>query len=109
VLSASRSDDQLIHRVDLELADIMLKQTEETQAKVFNRIGRSEESLQVERFMEMIKIRKEMPYADAFKMVHQYFTNFKDFEGVLAGVIRAGYIALTQKGNDPWLKWVGKD
>ena len=107
VLAAAQRDKLEITLTDLQLADVMLQQTEKFYPKVFSRIGRTEESLQVERFMHLIKLKGSMPYQDAYRLVQNYFTNHKDFENVLAGAIRAGYISLVVDGTTPTLVWVG--
>jgi len=107
IIAAAQRDELLITADDLKLADIMLAETEKSHSKVFSRIGRTEDSLEVERFMQLLRYKKEMPYADAVKMLYTKFTDFKQIEGILAGAIRSGYMTLIQKGNDAFLKWSG--
>jgi hypothetical protein len=111
ILSASRSDDQLLTINDLQLADTMLQATEGDLLKVFSRIGRSQESLQVEQFLAMIKKRGEVPYEEAYRYVHTTFQDFHDFEGTMNGAIRAGYVQLVSRGAYMAIKWslVGDD
>lgn len=99
VLSASRGDDQIIKLEDLALADKMLEATEKDLDKVFSRIGRSEESLQAERFITYIKRHKEVAYVKAYQHIHSYFSDFRDFEGVLAGAMKSGQIKMAYRGN----------
>lgn len=95
VLSTSRSNDLIIQRDDLEIADAMLLDVEADMHRVFSRIGRSEESLQAERFIEYVKRHGPVAYDKAYKMIHTYFPDFRDFEGVLAGALRSGQIIMT--------------
>lgn len=92
IISASQRDELVITREDLELAGTMLDSTEKDLDKVFSRIGRSEESLQAERFIQYIKFRGQVKYADAYQHVHTFFSDFRDFEGMLTGCIRSGTI-----------------
>lgn len=62
--------------------------------KVFSKIGRTEESVQTERFISFVQSagEKGLPYAEAYRHVHLHFPQMKDFEGIVAGAKRAGYI-----------------
>ena len=101
ILSASRGDEQVIELGDLVLADKMLETTEKDIDKVFSRIGRSEDSLQAERFISFIKRhgKEGLPYIKAYQHIHSYFPDFRDFEGVLAGALKSGQIKMFFKGN----------
>jgi hypothetical protein len=94
VLSASRSDDLIITAEDLQLANTMLEDIEADMHRVFQRIGRTEESMQAERFIEFIKRKGRIAYAEAYKMIHIYFPDFRDFEGILAGAIQSGQVVM---------------
>lgn len=102
ILSASRRDDRVIERAELELANVMLEDLEQDMPKVFSRIGRSEQSLQSERFIDFIsrKGKSGIPYEEAYRQIHAAFPDFRDFEGIVSGAIRSGQIELkmTEKG-----------
>jgi len=95
VLSASRGDSLIITAEDLQLANTMLEDLEKDMHRVFNRIGRTEDSMQAERFIDFIQRKGTLPYADAYKMIHTHFPDFRDFEGILEGAIRSGQVRLT--------------
>ena len=99
VLSVSRGNSQVIELEDVVLADKMLEATEHDLDKVFSRIGRSEESLQAERFIQFIKRYGKVSYTKAYQHIHSYFPDFRDFEGVLAGAMRSGQIKMAFEGN----------
>lgn len=92
VLSASRSNTLIITEEDLQLANVMLEDVETDMHRVFSRIGRTEDSMQAERFIEFVRRKGSIPYADAYKMIHIYFPDFRDFEGILAGAINSGQL-----------------
>jgi transcriptional regulator with XRE-family HTH domain len=82
--------------------------------KVFSRIGRSEESLQAERFIAFIKRHGKISYTKAYHHIHSYFPDFRDFEGILAGAIRSGLIRMRFEGNSTQpeaavLEYIGAD
>jgi len=92
VLSASRGESLTITKEDLELANLMLEDLESDMHRVFSRIGRTEDSMQAERFIEFVRRKGSIPYADAYRMIHIYFPDFRDFEGILAGAINSGQL-----------------
>jgi len=114
ILAASRRDDLIIEAEDLKVADQMLKGVETDLPKVFSRIGRTEDSLAADRFIEFVRRKGRVRYEEAYQQVHTYFPNFSGFEDVLNGAIRGGYLKLApdvtgqmwlsvivKVGNDP--------
>jgi hypothetical protein len=102
VLAASQRDKLIITKDDLQLADTLLTNTEKDLKKVFSRIGKTEESLHADQFITLVRRRKAISYTEAYATAHAHFPNFKDFEGVVAGALRAGFILLEQRGNEFW-------
>lgn len=101
ILAASRGDDRIILLEDVVLADKMLVATEANLDKVFSRIGRTEDSLQAERFISFVQRMGTVSYAKAYQYIHSYFPDFREFEGMLNGAIRSGIIKLSFNGPDP--------
>ena len=99
VIAAANRDEMEIHLNDMHLANLMLEQTEMDAAKVFSKIGLSEEAVQATRLLDYINQKGEVPYEEAYRVVHAAFPNFKDFEGIITGLVRANYIQLLQRGN----------
>ena len=94
ILSASRSASLVITEEDLQLANTMLLDIENDMHFVFSRIGRTEDSMQAERFIDFVRRKGSIPYADAYKMIHIYFPDFRDFEGILSGAIQSGQLRI---------------
>jgi len=94
ILSASRSPSLVITEEDLQLANTMLLDIENDMHFVFSRIGRTEDSMQAERFIDFVRRKGSIPYADAYKMIHIYFPDFRDFEGILSGAIQSGQLRI---------------
>lgn len=94
VLSASRGDSLEISIDDLQLANVMLLDIEQDMHKVFSRIGRTEDSMQAERFIDFVKRKGTISYEEAYRMIHIYFPDFRDFEGILDGAVRSGQVQL---------------
>lgn len=95
VLSASRGESLVITADDLQVANQMLEDLEPDMNRIFSKIGRSEESMQAERFLEYIRRRGSVPYAEAYNYIRNYFPNFRDFEGVLQGAIQSGQLVIS--------------
>lgn len=103
VLAATQRDQLIITDADLKLADFMLTNTEKDLDKVFSRIGKSEDSMQVDRLVAYVNKHGTVPYENAYRMIHSQFPSFKDYEGILLGATRAGYIEMQQHGNIMYL------
>ena len=108
VLSASRSDSRVIDVEDLQLATTMLESLEPDMQKVFSKIGRTEDSIQAERFIEFVQKKGTVTYEEAYGMIHTYFPDFRDFEGILSGAIRSGQLEIMQVGSQMMLKSLHK-
>lgn len=104
ILSASHRDDRVIDIDDLQLAAQMLDDLEPDMQKVFSKIGRTEDSIQAERFIEFVKRKGEVTYAEAYSMIHTYFPDFRDFEGIMNGAIRSGQLHMTQTAAGPIIR-----
>ena len=104
VLSASRSSSLIISIDDLQLANQMLEDLESDMHRVFSRIGRTEDSMQAERFIEFVRRKGQIPYHDAYKMIHVYFPDFRDFEGILTGAIQSGQLQLVTTAAGIYIK-----
>lgn len=94
VLSASRGASLTLTADDLQLADVMLLDVEKDMHKVFSRIGRTEDSMQAERFIDFVERKKTVSYEEAYRMIHIYFPDFRDFEGILNGAVRSGQVQI---------------
>ncbi len=104
VLSASRSDNLVIEDFDLQLANQMLEDLEADMHRVFSRIGRTEDSMQAERFIEFVKRKGTVGYEEAYRMIHVYFPDFRDFEGIVVGAVRSGQIKVNPTAGGVFLQ-----
>jgi hypothetical protein len=94
VLSASKKNELVLTLEDLQVADAMLTAIEGCLDKVFAQIGRTEQSAAAAKFINAIEARGEVPYEEAYRLVHAHFPDARDFEGILAGAIRSGQLVL---------------
>jgi len=104
ILSASKSDSLRITVDDLQLANTMLEDLEKDMHRVFSKIGRSEDSMQAERFIEYVRKKGRIPYADAYKMIHVYFPDFRDFEGIMTGAIQSGQLIMDATATGMYIR-----
>lgn len=109
VLSAARRDDLWIEPEDLALANSMLTDLEQDMPKVFSRIGQNDAGAHMERLIEVIRRRGSMPYEEAYRLVHSVFPDVRDWENLLAGAIRSGYLRLVTRGSAAFLETTALD
>lgn len=96
VIAASSSDSMCITEEHLDIAHTMVTDLEPDMRFVFSRVGRSDVSLYTERLVGFVHSKGQggVPYAEAYRYVHSYFPSLRDFEDVLAGCLRSGYIIM---------------
>lgn len=97
VLAASESDELIIQPEHLKNADDMITDLEPDMQFVFSKIGRSDSSLHAERLVKFITERGEVNFQEAYRYVHGHFHSMRDFEDVMSGLMRAGYVISTSK------------
>lgn len=106
VLSAAKKDELVLTLEDLQLADAMLLAIEGSLDQVFAQIGRTDQSVQASRFIGLIRAKGRVPYEEAYRLVYSEFPDARDFEGILAGAVRSGMLALVTEDGKMWLKAV---
>ena len=95
-LAAASHDEMEISLRDLQDATTAVMALERDMTKVFARIGRTASSVQAERFIRFVQKRGRVPYSVAYQFIHSAFPSAKNFEDIVAGAARAGYIQLVQ-------------
>jgi hypothetical protein len=103
VLAASQHDELRITDEDLSTANAMVTDLEADMPGVFSKIGRTDTSLQMDRFLSYLRKRREVTYVEAYRFIHAYLPSLKEFEDVLAGCIRSGQVKMVQRGDVMWL------
>jgi hypothetical protein len=109
VLSAAEGDTMTITAEHLAVAHSMVTDLEPDMAKVFAKIGKTDTAIYAERLLAYVATRPAggCSLMEAYKYIHQYFPSQRDFEDVLAGLIRAGYLATKQQNGQLWLQYIG--
>jgi len=103
VLAASYKDELVITQDDLQVAERMLLSVEASLDRVFSQIGRTQQSLQAERFIELIHRKGKVYYDEAYRLIHSYFPDARDYEGILAGALRSGQLVYKADEKGPYL------
>jgi len=67
ILAAAQSDTMVVDLPHLVLAHTMISDLEQDMPKVFAKIGRSDDSLHVEKFLTFIRQRQTVPYDEAYE------------------------------------------
>ena len=104
ILAAARKDELIIDDTDLFLANQMVTDLENDMPLVFSKIGRTDQSVQAERFIQFVQRTGEVSYEEAYRYIHMHFPACGDFEDILNGAVRAGYILSTIKDNKIMLR-----
>src|SRR5258708_22777175 len=99
ILSVSRCDDLVISSEDLQTANCLLEELEIDMPKVFAKIGRSEDTLAIERFLGVLKRKGRIPYMAVYALIHQHFPRAQDMDAIIQGALRAGYLKLVPVNN----------
>jgi len=107
-IAASRHDDMVLYRQDLEDAYAAVTELEKDMVKVFARIGRTQTSVQAERFIRFVQKRGACTYAEAYAFIHSSFPSAKNFEDIVVGATRSGYIRMQPAGSSYILEAVKK-
>jgi hypothetical protein len=94
ILAAATRDELIIQPEDLILANTQITDLELDMPKVFARIGRTEDSIQAERFIQFVTKNSPVTYQAAYSYVHSAFPFIKDFEGIVAGAVSAGLVRI---------------
>jgi hypothetical protein len=97
VLAASAGDAMEITEEHLVLASGMVSDLEPDMDRVFARIGKSTTSASADRLIGYVQKRGEAPYLEVYRYVHSLFPSMRDYEDVLAGCVRAGFVKLQAK------------
>lgn len=104
VLAAAQRDERIITAEDLETANTMVTDLESAMPKVFEQIGRSEQSFNATRLVEYIRRQGgRTSHAEAYRYVHANFPSAREFDDVLVGLVKSGQVRLVQEAGGYWL------
>lgn len=103
ILAAAESNHLQITADHLALANQMVSDLEPDMQFVFSKIGKSEEAVYSERLIWYVSKREGCPYDEAYRFVHAHFPKIQDFEAVVTGAVRSGYLILKQQGTTMWV------
>ncbi len=100
ILAASSSNEMTITADHLSVANTMVTDLEPDMARVFSKIGKSDFSFYADRLIQYIHRTGTVTYQDAYRYVHTHFPSVKDFEDILAGLVRAGFVKMGNKNGE---------
>lgn len=103
VLAAAEGDRMVITAEHLAIADQMVTDLEPDMQFVFSKIGKSEDAVYAERLIWYVTKRGGCLYQEAYRFVHVHFPKMQDFEAVITGAVRSGYLKLQARGAEMWL------
>lgn len=103
VLAASAGSHLEIAVEHLETAANMVTDLEPDMQFVFSKIGRTDTSLYIERLVAFVHEKGAVPYDEAYRYVYSHFPSMRDFEDLVVGCMRAGYIKVQTKGTTSYM------
>lgn len=101
VLAASQRDELVILPEDLQVADRMLLDIEQDLPKVFEKIGKSSDSMHSERIVQFVRRRGTVSYVEVYRFGQAHFSDSRKLDSILAALIRAGKINLLTESGVP--------
>lgn len=107
VLSAAQRDDLTISVDDLKTANVMVTDLEADMPGVFSKIGRTDISVQAERFLKYLAQKREVPYTEAYRFIHAYFPSNREFEDMMQGCIKTNQCRLENRSGTYWVVYTG--
>ena len=96
IIAASCRDERVLMEEDLQLAETMISNLEPDMPKVFGKMGKTDDAVQAERFIQFVRANGPVSYTTAYQYVHAAFPFVRDFEGIVAGAVKAGLIQYDQ-------------
>jgi len=103
ILAASQRDELIITPEDLSTADAWVSELERDMPLVFAKIGQDEKAYHIQRMLDSIIKAGGMRYADAYKIVHGNIPNQREFDDLVAGIVRSNQIKMLTQGAEIWL------
>jgi hypothetical protein len=98
ILSASRSDDLVIHADVLAMANEIITGLENDMPKVFANIGKSDDARHMDEIVSYVKANGRVDRVELYRK-HFGALNFGDFSKMLESAIHAGYVRQVQYGK----------
>jgi hypothetical protein len=110
VIAASQRDEMIILPEDLQTANKWLIEIEKDMPRVFSLIGRSTMSLYTEKFILGVHAKgpQGLTSMEAYRLVHQFFPDCRDYDAILNGALAAGYVSTAQVGHEMRVVPTGK-
>lgn len=108
ILSVSQSDSLIIDIEHLQIAETMVTDLEVDMMKVFDGIGKKSNTEYTNKLISYLSARGSVPYQQAYQYVHAHFPMLSNYENILAGLIKAGYIKIERKNGVEYLTYIPK-
>lgn len=99
ILAVATSNELVLTKDHLQLADTMVGDLEKDMLKVFSKIGKSNVSVYTDRLIDYVRKNTKLPYTEIYRYIHTYFPSARDFEDIMAGCIKSGKLKLRNEGG----------
>lgn len=100
IIAASQGDTLAITPDHLQTACQMMDDLEPDMHMVFSGIGKSEQSLNVDKLVTLVQRSGKITFREAYRQVHMFFPSSREFEEILTGLIKAGILRKGIESNE---------
>lgn len=108
VLAASKRDELVITVDDLRESNLFLEDVEQDMGKVFSSVGQSNGARVSNEVLGFIRNHKEITNQNLWRLCCNNVSH-TDYIDSIKGLLEAGYIRLSQKGNEKIITYVKKE
>lgn len=110
IIAAAQSDVMQLEAEHLAIAARMLTDLEPDMEKIYEKIGKAENSDHIDRLIFYVRKRGTVSFAEAYAYVHSYFPELRKFEDIVAGLVRSGKFTIKggrTSNESAIIVWVG--
>lgn len=104
ILSVARGNSLVIEVEDLANADLMLTDIEPELSLIFSRAGKPEISDHVNRLLAWVESKGRVRLIEAYQFLHPFAPRQEEFESLVQGCLKAGWLIHELEDNAVWLR-----
>lgn len=103
IFSASRSEDLIITSGDLQRADTELTNLEKDLPKVFDRVGKTTDSMNADRLLEFVNSRGRCTNVEAYAALHGAIPHVEEYDNLRKSLEQAGLVRFEVAEGKLWI------
>lgn len=103
ILSASKSNELVINKSDLEVASQFISGLEADMKKVFSAVGAVDESRHITELRAIVRAYKNIKKSSLWRLMMNQIRNPREFDELIKGARNAGYIKEVQNSGEVYI------